>query len=189
MASRSGRLSILVLLAAVSGCATVMASGPDRVSVATNPSGATVFVDDLPAGQTPLLVTLDRTHSRGVIRLELPGFQPITIMRDKLLNTWFFGNLCLGGLLGMIIDFATGDVMKFDDTPIMIGLTPAGVPGAAPGATSAAPAGTPVVRQPLPAPVRRLTPCQEERHRVLVEAAKIQDKYERIKMVQSAPTC
>src|SRR5437868_1277943 len=120
MTSRSSRLSVLVLLAAVSGCATVMASGPDLISVATNPSGATVFVDDIPAGQTPLVVTLDRAHNRGVIRLELPGFLPITMIRDKNLNGWFWGNLCLGGLLGMIIDVATGNAMQFDDTPITI---------------------------------------------------------------------
>jgi len=73
----------VVLLLAFSGCATIMAGGPDRVPVSTNPPGATVFVDDIPAGQTPVMITLDRQHSRGVIRIELPGFEPVTVVRSK----------------------------------------------------------------------------------------------------------
>lgn len=119
-----------------------MAGGPDRIPVSTNPPGATVFVDNIPAGQTPVMVTLDRQHSSGVIRIELPGFEPVTIVRAKSINGWFWVNLCTGGLIGFAIDFFTGNMNAFNDGPIAIGLTPGYGPGpAAPGGYPPAPPG------------------------------------------------
>ena len=136
---------VLVLLLVFSGCATIMAGGPDRIPVSTNPPGATVFVDNIPVGQTPVMITLDRQHSSGVIRIELPGFAPVAIVRSTSINGWFWANLCIGGLLGIVIDLVTGDVKAFDDAPIAIGLTPAygpPPPGAyPPGPPPAAPPG------------------------------------------------
>jgi uncharacterized protein YceK len=132
----------LALLLAFSGCATIMAGGPDRVPVSTNPAGATVFVDNIPVGQTPVMVTLDRQHSSGVIRIELPGFAPVTLVRTTSINGWFWANICFGGVLGIVIDLVTGDIKAFDDAPIAIGLTPAyGPPPTGPGYPPAPPPG------------------------------------------------
>jgi hypothetical protein len=121
---------VVVLLLVFSGCATVMAGGPDLVPVATNPPGATVFVDNIPVGQTPVMVALDRDHGSGIIRIELPGFVPVSIMRGKSINGWFWADLCLVYLIfPMVIDVVTGDFKAFDDTPIAIGLTPLYAPG------------------------------------------------------------
>jgi PEGA domain len=144
----------LILLLAFSGCATIMAGGPDRIPVSTNPPGATVFVDNIPAGQTPLMITLDRQHSSGVIRIELAGFAPVTLVRTTSINGWFWANLCIGGLLGIVVDVVTGDIKAFDDAPIAIGLTPSyGPPPTGPGyppPPAAAPGGYP----PPPPPGR-----------------------------------
>src|SRR5512147_1151061 len=112
---------VLILLLAFTGCATIMAGGPDRIPVSTNPPGATVFVDNIPAGQTPLMITLDRQHSSGVIRIELAGFAPVTLVRTTSINGWFWANLCIGGLIGIVVDVVTGDIKAFDDAPIAIG--------------------------------------------------------------------
>jgi hypothetical protein len=138
---------VLVLLLAFSGCATIMAGGPDRIPVSTNPPGATVFVDNIPVGQTPVMITLDRQHSSGVIRIELPGFAPVSIVRSTSINGWFWANLCIGGLIGIVIDLVTGDVKAFDDAPIAIGLTPAYGPSP-PGAYPAGPPGPPPAAPP-----------------------------------------
>jgi PEGA domain-containing protein len=116
---------VLLLAASAGGCATIMAGGPDHVPVSTNPPGATVFVDNVPVGQTPMMVTLDRQRSSGVIRIELPGFAPVTLLREKGINGWFWASVCLTGVVGIVVDLVTGDVKDFDDTPIAIGLTPA----------------------------------------------------------------
>jgi hypothetical protein len=135
-------------LALTSGCATIMAGGPDHVPISTNPPGATVFVDNMPVGTTPMMVTLNRETSSGMIRLEMAGFQPITVVRAKGINGWFWANLCTGGVIGIVVDLVTGDVKSFDDTPIAIGLTPAFGPAGAPGYPPAGAPGYPPAPQP-----------------------------------------
>src|ERR1700733_8900152 len=119
---------VLGLLIAASGCATIMAGGPDQIPVNSNPPGAAVFVDGILVGQTPMVITLDRAHSEGRIQIQAPGFAPVLIQRDKVINGWFWANLCFA-VWPMIVDLVTGDYNRFDDDPIAIGLTPAGGPG------------------------------------------------------------
>ena len=153
-------VSVLGTLGLVSGCATIMAGGPDHVPVSTNPPGATVFVDNMPVGTTPMMVTLNRETSSGMIRLEMAGFQPVTVVRAKGINGWFWANLCTGGVIGIVVDLVTGDIKSFDDTPIAVGLTPgygpAGQPGYPPGPPPAGypPAPPPGPPQPPPPPSR-----------------------------------
>ncbi|HEY0476278.1 MAG TPA: PEGA domain-containing protein [Kofleriaceae bacterium] len=141
-----------------------MAGGPDRIPVTTNPPGATVFVDNMPVGQTPTMITLDRGRNSGIIRIELPGFAPVMIARDKTINGWFWVNIVLLSPLGVIIDLVTGNVNAFDDTPIVLGLTPANggpppqgyapQPGYAPPPPGYAPPPQPYPPQPPPPPRR-----------------------------------
>mgnify|MGYP000724043639 CR=1 FL=1 len=119
------RVLFAVVLAAVTGCATVMAGGPDRFPVTTNPPGATVYVDNIPIGQTPTMVTLDRERSGGVIRIELAGYAPVAIVRAKTVNGWFWANICWG-FWPAVIDFVTGNFKAFENGPIAIGLSPEG---------------------------------------------------------------
>jgi len=145
------RVATLLLVTALSGCATIMAGGPDHIPVNTNPPGAAVYVDNMLVGQTPMVVTLNREHSAGVIRLEAPGYAPLTVVRGKNINGWFWVNICTTGLVGIVIDLVTGDVKAFDDTAINVGMTPGygppppgGMPpGPPPGPGTAPPPGYP----------------------------------------------
>ncbi len=114
---------VVLTLAASTGCATIMAGGPDQVPIQTNPPGATVFLNGRPIGQTPIVAALDRSVDVTDIHIMAQGFAPVDIVRYKTINGWFWANLCWG-VIPMIIDFATGDVKRFDDMPIAIGLTP-----------------------------------------------------------------
>src|SRR5437016_2871537 len=102
------RLSSSIMLVCASGCASMMAGGPDHVPIATNPPGARVFVDDVYAGTTPGIVTLDREHSSGRIVVAAPGYYPALIVLDKHVNGWFWGNIVSFGWLGMLIDVGNG---------------------------------------------------------------------------------
>ena len=124
-----------------------MARGPDHVSIATNPSGADVFVDNLQVGRTPIEIDLDRARERVEIKLELPSFAPITILRIRHTNYWIYGNLLIGGLPGIIIDVWAKNAQRFDDDPIAVGFTPE-----APGSTAL----------PAPAVFRPATPPKPE---------------------------
>jgi hypothetical protein len=121
------KLALAFVLLALGGCATIVAGGPDRIPVSTNPPGAYVYVDGQVVGQTPMVVTLDRSRSLGDIRIYYPGFEPVQITRYKSLNGWVFGNFFLG-LWPVIIDFITGDWQDFDESAIAIGLRPGQAP-------------------------------------------------------------
>src|SRR5215510_11551864 len=121
---RSAGPGLGVLVFAVAGCATIMAGGPDRVPVATNPPGATVFVDNVPVGTTPMIATLDRKRGVGLIRVEMPGFAPAVVVRTQRINGWFWPNIVLTGMIGIVVDLLTGNIKSFDDKPISLGLVP-----------------------------------------------------------------
>jgi hypothetical protein len=113
-----------VLILALSGCATLFASGPDYVPVSTNPPGAWVYYNGTPIGQTPTTVRLERGRP-AQIQIALQGFQPVLLERDTSINGWFFANLLwVYAIVPWVVDLVDGNWQRFDDTPIAIGLTP-----------------------------------------------------------------
>jgi hypothetical protein len=127
---RPSTLTVAAIAAiALGGCATIMAGGPDHVAVESNPPGASVYLDDQLVGQTPMNLTLDRDRSCGLIRVEADGYEPVAVQRSKHINGWFWANLCLGGVIGIVVDLVTGDVKRFDDTPVRVNLAPSGPRG------------------------------------------------------------
>ncbi|MFT3696000.1 MAG: PEGA domain-containing protein [Kofleriaceae bacterium] len=132
------RLALAAL--ALTGCATMFASGPDYVPVSTNPPGAWVYLNGVPVGQTPTTVRLDRGRP-AQIQIGLEGFQPVVFQRDSEINGWFWVNiLWVAAIVPWVIDIVDGNWMRYDDEPIMIGLTPL------PQQQS------PIMRQPPPMP-------------------------------------
>lgn len=107
----------------VSGCATIVAPGPDLVPISSKPPGAMVYVDGVPVGVTPVTVPLKRSGSSR-IRIELEGYQPVFVTQDKVFNGWFLGNILIGGLIGIIVDVATSNVTKHSTDPVMVVLRP-----------------------------------------------------------------
>jgi len=119
--SRIEKLVTLVLILAMTGCATLFA-GSSTVPVVTNPPGAFVYVNGQPVGQTPTAIQLDPDRP-GNIQIYLPGFQPVQMWRQKSISGWFWVNILVWP--GFFVDLATGKYNKYDDTGIAIGLTPA----------------------------------------------------------------
>jgi len=143
-------MRITALLATMCvGCATIMSGGPDHIPIATNPPGASVFVDGVLVGQTPTVVVIDPKANLGNIRIEEQGFMPINIRRYKSINGWFWANICWA-VFPMIVDLATGEYESFDDTPIALGMTPTG--GYQPGYEQQQPQPPPGYPQPQPPP-------------------------------------
>jgi hypothetical protein len=114
----------LMLLGTAPGCATLFAGGPDTIPVQTNPPGAWVYVNGMVVGQTPTTIQLDRSRP-GQIQIYLPGFQPVMMYRSKTLNGWFIVSI-LFFLIPIVVDLATGNWQRYDDGPILLGLTPDG---------------------------------------------------------------
>lgn len=114
-------------------CATIFGKSSYPVSINSNPNGATVSITDKKSkevfrGQTPATVTLKSgagffSKAEYQVKISSPGHSEQIIPVNFKLNGWYFGNLLIGGILGMlIIDPATGAMWKLDTPPINLTL-------------------------------------------------------------------
>jgi hypothetical protein len=84
-----------------------MSGSKQNVKFTSNPSSATVFIDEVEVGKTPFEMKLTRKSEHQVL-IKLEGYQTYQTSLTKKLNGWFFGNILIGGLIGIIIDPITG---------------------------------------------------------------------------------
>ncbi len=117
-----------------SSCATIVGKSSYPVSINSNPSGATVSITDKKGkevykGSSPATVTLKSgagffSKAEYQVKISSYGYAEQVIPINYKLNGWYFGNLLIGGVLGMlIVDPATGAMWKLDTPPINITLS------------------------------------------------------------------
>nr|WP_298726651.1 PEGA domain-containing protein [uncultured Steroidobacter sp.] len=104
------------------GCASIVNGGNREISIATQPPGATASVrksgggimDVVAVEKTPCTISLDpkKSYFSGqsyTLRLELPGYKVTEVELTPKMSGWYWGNLVIGGLIGMLaVDPATG---------------------------------------------------------------------------------
>lgn len=93
-------------------CAQLTSSARQTVQMRADPSGATYVVrtltgDSVAAGRTPDAVAL-RRGDRYLVEFVAPGRGSESLPLERGLNGWVWGNLLLGGLPGLAVDFSTG---------------------------------------------------------------------------------
>ena len=113
------RLAAVLAILSTASCASIVSPGPDELSVRSTPEGANVKLDGVESGKTPCTVQIGRKQE-GVLVLELEGYSPITVKRDKVTNGWYFGNIFLGGVVGMLVDLGTGNAYKHSTVPVEV---------------------------------------------------------------------
>lgn len=96
-------------LTSLTSCATVMHGTRQSVGIASNPSQASVWVDRVYAGNTPLIVEMTRKDNH-VVRIELEGYQPYEAVFSRHLSGWVFGNIIFGGVIGVAVDAISGGI-------------------------------------------------------------------------------
>lgn len=115
------RLALLVisLSVALGGCATIVHGGPRTIQVDSTPPGATVSVYDrsntlVSTQKTPFVVTLPikfgyfKAQNYRLV-FDMPGYQQAESNLESALSGWYFGNILIGGLIGLlIVDPITG---------------------------------------------------------------------------------
>jgi hypothetical protein len=101
-------------------CATVMHSGPETVTITSEPSAAQVTITNLWTHQTVLQATTPAIASlarhagymqpaRYQIVLEKPGYQSHVLRLEARVDERYFGNFVAGGPIGfLVIDPLTG---------------------------------------------------------------------------------
>ena len=124
-----GCLFLAVFVPMFSGCATLLSKSSWPFSVDSNPSGATVSITnnsgkEVFRGKTPTAMRLKSgagffKKESYTVSLLMAGYDTKKVTVDCKLNRWYFGNVVLGGLIGMlIVDPATGAMYKLNNEGI-----------------------------------------------------------------------
>lgn len=111
------------LLSLVSGCATVFNGSTQGIGIASVPTGAAVSVDNIAQGHTPVIAPLSRKDNH-IVKVEYPGYHPFEATLTRSLNGWVFGNILIGGLVGVSIDAISGAMYDLTPPQITANLVP-----------------------------------------------------------------
>jgi len=111
------------------GCGTLVLKRTQRIPVTSTPVGATVIVNGIEKGVTPLELRLARKDKGQVIRIECPGYNPLEVRMRRLFSTAHaMANGLMGALSGYVIaalsfynnDEANGGMLLLTWIPVSI---------------------------------------------------------------------
>ena len=116
---------LIVLVFLFSGCASIVSKSIYPLSINSNPNDAKISITDkkgkeIYLGNTPATVQLKAgagffSKAEYQVKLSSLGYDDKIVPVIFTLDGWYFGNILLGGLLGMlIIDPATGAMWKME---------------------------------------------------------------------------
>lgn len=89
-----------------------------QVSINSDPSNATVKINGMvDVGSTPAQVRLKRGETH-IIEIKKEGYQDYKVITTNSITGWFWGNIICGGIIGIVIDAATGNM--YDVEPKVI---------------------------------------------------------------------
>lgn len=92
-----------------SSCATIVSGSKQNVKFESTPSQATIVVDEIEVGKTPFEMKLARKNEHSVV-IKLEGYKNFETKLTKKFNAWYLGNILIGGIIGLIVDPATGAI-------------------------------------------------------------------------------
>ncbi|MFJ2362577.1 hypothetical protein ACIPIN_02470 [Pseudomonas sp. NPDC087697] len=116
-------VTALTTLILTSGCASIVGDSKYPVNVTSTPSGASFTIKNKDGvvvhnGSTPNTVTLPsgRGYFKGedyTITFKKDGYADSTAKLETSMSGWYWGNLLLGGVIGMlVVDPMTGAMYK-----------------------------------------------------------------------------
>lgn len=126
--------AILLLALFMSSCASILSKSQYPLTITTDPSGASVSISDhkgmeIFQGTSPATVSLQSgagffKRASYQVSVTKTGYQTQTVPVQFKVDGWYWGNLLLGGVIGMlIIDPATGAMYKIDSEYMSITLS------------------------------------------------------------------
>jgi hypothetical protein len=133
---RKNSAALFVALALVNvvlaqGCATVLRGSRQWVPVTSSPERATVSVNGVNKGTTPLGIQLARNRKTQVIRIECPGYNPYEVRVERHVSVMHeLGNVLLASFIGSTAAWIAfmSDETSHSDAIAWIGI-PAGIVG------------------------------------------------------------
>ena len=115
-------LLILSVLIFISSCATIMTGKTQEVTFDSEPQGVEVAVNGRIIGKTPTTIQLDKKKDQTV-SFKLEGYKTQTRTLETKVNTWFMGNIVLGGFIGSTTDGITGGMHEYSPNQYYITLS------------------------------------------------------------------
>lgn len=119
---RKGGLSAAILGMWCCSCATMLSGTTQKVDIVSDPPGATARVDGREF-KTPATVELKRNSTYQVM-IEKEGYEPVQRQISRQMNNQMYWNILVGGLLGMMIDGATGACYELAPARVDVSLVP-----------------------------------------------------------------
>jgi hypothetical protein len=124
---------IIILVSALTGCATIVSKSSHPFAIRTEPKDAIITITDKKGkdiykgltNQSIRLKTSSGYFSRAEyqIKVTAPGYAEQVVPVTYKLNGWYFGNLLIGGALGMLlIDPISGAMWKPDTKDVDVRL-------------------------------------------------------------------
>lgn len=128
-------LCLAIVAIAFSSCASIFTKSSYPVAIDSTPQGATITVTnkkgkDVFIGETPAIIKLKSSagffsKAEYTVRISLPGYQEHVATIGADIEGWYFANILLGGLIGMlIVDPATGAMWTLDTEQVKVKLKP-----------------------------------------------------------------
>ena len=120
---------IFIICASLSSCASIVSKTNWPVSIDSKPEGVHVSITnkrgiEVFSGKTPVLTKLKSgsgyfSKESYTVVMTYKGIEKRTINLECSVNGWYFGNLLIGGLIGMlIVDPATGAMFRLDRSEV-----------------------------------------------------------------------
>ena len=127
------RLALLLLIA-LSACATLTAESEQLITVSTNPPGANCVLSHSQGSwtiaQTPGTALVERSFDPLSIECALPGVGAAGVALDSSTRGRAYGNILLGGIPALV-DAKTGDGYVYKPDSVTLELRPSPLPAPA----------------------------------------------------------
>ncbi|MGD2093941.1 MAG: hypothetical protein PVH77_02935 [Phycisphaerales bacterium] len=109
----------------VSGCASIVTGKFQNIPVTSEPPGAKVRSDTGVSITTPGSFDMVRNQNHTLVA-EYPGCEPQQRELKHGVQGWFWGNIILGGIIGGVIDMASGACDELQPKKVHFNFTPEG---------------------------------------------------------------
>jgi hypothetical protein len=101
-------LAILLIVPFLfTGCATILQSADDTVSLESQPQKASVYINGNLSGETPLIIKLPRNKNQ-IVEFRLDGYHSKMVPIERQTQAGYVVFDVLFGLLPVIVDAANG---------------------------------------------------------------------------------
>ncbi|MBK0063566.1 MULTISPECIES: hypothetical protein [unclassified Acinetobacter] len=113
------------------GCASIISGSTQTMTIKSVPDSAQIKIinksgEAVHQGETPLTVTLKRgagyfKPQSYTVTFNKAGYQAKTVQIQATVNGWYFGNILLGGILGLlVIDPAKGAMYRLNPNDVNV---------------------------------------------------------------------